>query len=263
VRRKGLRGVLLTGGADSRAGTSDLLASSGAATSPSPPRHGIVLQRRRGRPITSWDDAAPCSSPCGRFRRRVRVVRPSPRQRRTRRRGARPRTGHAGAEPLLALAPDDVTSVRLRQGATTRSIPAQWRLGAGPRHPYSTLVRSLANSRSPRNPVSTGTSRLRPRPAARTIEIRSAGRTIRRDGVGDRNPPGSAVYVRLVPRAGRPGRLLWCATTSTAPSQRWPSNRLQSGAGRSGPSPAHCRSTVRSSADRSRRSRPSTTMSAL
>ena len=110
-----------------------------------------------------------------------------------------------GAEPLLALAPEQVTIVRLRQGTTTRE--AQRRDGGwNPDRANGLLddfLRSLARlpvlHEIPAAGDDLGDYGLAPPHGS--IELRAADRT---DPVvlevGDRNPPGSAVYVRLVDR---------------------------------------------------------------
>ena len=110
-----------------------------------------------------------------------------------------------GAEPLLALVPEQVTSVRLRQGATTRE--AQRRTGRwSPDRANGLLddfLRSLAGlpvlHEIPAAGGDLGDYGLAPPHG--TIELRTAdGTDVEVLEVGDRNPPGSAVYVRLVNR---------------------------------------------------------------
>jgi len=110
-----------------------------------------------------------------------------------------------GAEPLLALAPEQVTTVRFRQGAATRE--AQRRDGGWtPDQANGVLddfLRSLAQlpvlHEIPAASRDLGDYGLAPPHGS--IELHAADRT---DAVvleiGDRNPPGSAVYVRLVDR---------------------------------------------------------------
>ena len=110
-----------------------------------------------------------------------------------------------GAEPLLALVPEQVTLVRLRQGATTRE--ALRRDGGWTPDRANGLMDDFLRSLA-------GLPVLHDIPAAAgdlgdyglapphgSIELRAADR---KDPVvlevGDRNPPGSAVYVRLVDR---------------------------------------------------------------
>ena len=126
-------------------------------------------------------------------------------------RPAEPATSNApglatpGAEPLLALVPEQVTIVRLRQGATTHD--AQRRNGGwNPDRANGLLddfLRSLAGlpvlHEIPAASGDLGDYGLAPPHG--TIELWTAGRSEAVVlEVGDRNPPGSAVYVRLVDR---------------------------------------------------------------
>ncbi len=110
-----------------------------------------------------------------------------------------------GAEAILALVPEQVTIVRLRQGATTHEAQ-RGNGGWNPDRangPLDSFLRSLAElpilTDIPAASSALGEYGLAPphgtielwtpnRPEAVVVEV------------GDRNPPGSAVYVRLADR---------------------------------------------------------------